>query len=97
MSEIALEAAGSPLKFTDDPAYGPMKARTLRNELMPGRMTGNENKMLGPIENADSYAWFVVVGSPVCVSRRSSMLIGIPFFRNSTSPCSVISDSRHLL
>ncbi|KAJ5450312.1 uncharacterized protein N7458_006761 [Penicillium daleae] len=48
------------LQATDDPAYGPQKVRALRDKPENGRYAATKDVLLGPIENADSYAWFVV-------------------------------------
>lgn len=51
------------LKATDDPAYGPQNVRALRDKPEHGKYAATKDLLLGPIEDADSYAWFVVSDS----------------------------------
>ena len=66
VSELSFKEAKitDKLQATDDPAYGPQKVRALRDKPENGKYAGTKDVLLGPIENADSYAWFVVVSYP---------------------------------
>lgn len=83
------------LQATDDPAYGPQKVRALRDKPENGRYAATKDVLLGPIENADSYAWFVVVSYPRDLSRDLSALI-CGSYRRPTFLCSATRDLVHL-
>ncbi|KAJ5832423.1 hypothetical protein N7474_000734 [Penicillium riverlandense] len=62
VSEAPFDNAKVPgnLKVTDDPAYGPQGTRALKYKQEKGQYPSTKHVLLGPVENADSYAWFVV-------------------------------------
>ncbi|KAJ5359227.1 uncharacterized protein N7496_011640 [Penicillium cataractarum] len=62
VSEIPFKKAKvtDKLKATGDPADGPQNVRALRDKPEHGKYAGTKDLLLGPIENADSYAWCVV-------------------------------------